>query len=308
MRNNAKCRDCIEDNNFTREINFENDVPSKLKTLHSLVVQYVSQGKYDLALPLCRQVIEDLESTRGHYDADVAVMLYTMALVYRDQKNYKEAIKHLNDSLHIRETIFGREDLTVASTLNNLSVLYGKIKQLDQAEIMCKKALEIRETVLGSSHADVAKQLTNLALIYQYKKKFKEAENCFIRAKNIYETQLGKNDAYSIKTQSNLGLLYVKEEKYYEALKVYEKDRKDLYNRPYDQLGQWHKASNVDRPTINSIFKYLIVTYSKLNEYEKLIMLRSIKQESQSCQKLNKIKYLIKIIRKDENNCDNNLI
>ena len=42
------------------------EIPSRLKTLHNLVIQYASQGRYEVAVPLCRQALEDLERTSGH--------------------------------------------------------------------------------------------------------------------------------------------------------------------------------------------------------------------------------------------------
>jgi kinesin light chain len=42
------------------------EIPARLKTLHNLVIQYASQGRYEVAVPLCRQALEDLERTSGH--------------------------------------------------------------------------------------------------------------------------------------------------------------------------------------------------------------------------------------------------
>ena len=61
------------------------EIPSRLKTLHNLVVQYASQGRYEVAVPLCRQALEDLEKTSGHDHPDVATMLNILALVYRSK-------------------------------------------------------------------------------------------------------------------------------------------------------------------------------------------------------------------------------
>lgn len=45
---------------------YSSDIPMRLKTLHNLVIQYASQGRYEIAIPLCRQALEDLERTSGH--------------------------------------------------------------------------------------------------------------------------------------------------------------------------------------------------------------------------------------------------
>jgi len=59
------------------------EIPTRLRTLHNLVIQYASQGRYEVAVPLCKQALEDLEKTSGHDHPDVATMLNILALVYR---------------------------------------------------------------------------------------------------------------------------------------------------------------------------------------------------------------------------------
>ena len=150
------------------------EIPSRLKTLHNLVVQYASQGRYEVAVPLCRQALEDLEKTSGHDHPDVATMLNILALVYRNQNRFKEAANLLNDALAIREKTLGKDHPAVAATLNNLAVLHAKRNKFKEAEPLCQRALEIREKVLGRDHPDVAKQLNNLALLCQNQSKYQE--------------------------------------------------------------------------------------------------------------------------------------
>lgn len=59
------------------------EIPARLRTLHNLVIQYASQGRYEVAVPLCKQALEDLERTSGRGHPDVATMLNILALVYR---------------------------------------------------------------------------------------------------------------------------------------------------------------------------------------------------------------------------------
>lgn len=59
------------------------EIPARLRTLHNLVIQYASQGRYEVAVPLCKQALDDLEKTSGHDHPDVATMLNILALVYR---------------------------------------------------------------------------------------------------------------------------------------------------------------------------------------------------------------------------------
>ncbi|XP_066876300.1 kinesin light chain 3 isoform X2 [Kogia breviceps] len=197
------------------------EIPARLRTLHNLVLQYTGQGRYEVAAPLCRQALEDLERSSGHCHPDVATMLNILALVYRDQNKYKEATDLLQDALQIREQTLGREHPAVAATLNNLAVLYGKRGRYQEAEPLCQRALEIREKVLGANHPDVAKQLNNLALLCQNQGKFEEVEQHYARALSIYKALGGPHDPNVAKTKNNLASAYLKQNKYQQAEELY---------------------------------------------------------------------------------------
>uniref|UniRef100_A0A8C1X2S8 Kinesin light chain n=1 Tax=Cyprinus carpio TaxID=7962 RepID=A0A8C1X2S8_CYPCA len=207
------------------------EIPARLRTLHNLVIQYASQGRYEVAVPLCKQALEDLEKTSGHNHPDVATMLNILALVYRDQNKYKEAAHLLNDALAIREKTLGKDHPAVAATLNNLAVLYGKRGKHKEAEPLCKRALEIREKVLGKFHPDVAKQLNNLALLCQNQGKYEEVEYYYRRALEIYENKLGTDDPNVAKTKNNLATCYLKQGKFKDAETLY----KEILTRAHEK-------------------------------------------------------------------------
>ena len=48
---------------FAQQVNAGYEIPARLRTLHNLVIQYASQGRYEVAVPLCKQALEDLEKT-----------------------------------------------------------------------------------------------------------------------------------------------------------------------------------------------------------------------------------------------------
>jgi len=277
------------------------EIPARLRTLHNLVIQYASQGRYEVAVPLCKQALEDLEKTSGHDHPDVATMLNILALVYRDQGKYKEAANLLNDALGIREKTLGPDHPAVAATLNNLAVLYGKRGKYKEAEPLCKRALEIREKVLGKDHPDVAKQLNNLALLCQNQGKYEEVEKYYRRALDIYVKKLGQDDPNVAKTKNNLASAYLKQGKYKQAeilykevlTRAHEKDfgKVDDDNKPiwmqaeereenkgknkdssagvqYGDYGGWHKAAKVDSPTVTTTLKNLGALYRRQGKYE----------------------------------------
>ncbi|XP_026092248.1 kinesin light chain 1 isoform X1 [Carassius auratus] len=274
------------------------EIPARLRTLHNLVIQYAAQGRYEVAVPLCKQALEDLEKTSGHDHPDVATMLNILALVYRDQNKYKEAAHLLNDALSIREKTLGNDHPAVAATLNNLAVLYGKRGKYKEAEPLCKRALEIREKVLGREHPDVAKQLNNLALLCQNQGKYEEVEYYYCRALDIYEKKLGPDDPNVAKTKNNLASCYLKQGKYKEAeilykeilTRAHEKEfgSVDAENKPiwmhaeerqeskgkladgnhYGEYGGWYKACKLNSPTVNTTLRNLGALYRKQGKIE----------------------------------------
>uniref|UniRef100_A0A4W5M720 Kinesin light chain n=1 Tax=Hucho hucho TaxID=62062 RepID=A0A4W5M720_9TELE len=272
------------------------EIPARLRTLHNLVIQYASQGRYEVAVPLCKQALEDLEKTSGHDHPDVATMLNILALVYRDQNKYKEAAHLLNDALSIREKTLGKDHPAVAATLNNLAVLYGKRGKYKEAEPLCKRALEIRAKVLGKDHPDVAKQLNNLALLCQNQGKYEEVEYYYCRALEIYECRLGPDDPNVAKTKNNLASCYLKQGKYKEAEILYkeiltqahEKEfgSVDAENKPiwmhaeereeckvslkdgYGDYGGWYKNCKVNSPTVNTTLRNLGALYRRQGKME----------------------------------------
>uniref|UniRef100_A0AAZ3SQE2 Kinesin light chain n=1 Tax=Oncorhynchus tshawytscha TaxID=74940 RepID=A0AAZ3SQE2_ONCTS len=278
------------------------EIPARLRTLHNLVIQYASQGRYEVAVPLCKQALEDLEKTSGHDHPDVATMLNILALVYRDQNKYKEAAHLLNDALAIREKTLGKDHPAVAATLNNLAVLYGKRGKYKEAEPLCKRALEIREKVLGKYHPDVAKQLNNLALLCQNQGKYEEVEYYYRRALEIYQSKLGADDPNVAKTKNNLATCYLKQGKFKDAESLYKEiltrahekefgsvnndnkpiwmhaeereESKVLYSMdlkdavPYGEYGSWYKACKVDSPTVNTTLKSLGALYRRQGKLE----------------------------------------
>ncbi|KAM9500533.1 kinesin light chain 2 [Clarias gariepinus] len=274
------------------------EIPARLRTLHNLVIQYASQGRYEVAVPLCKQALEDLEKTSGHDHPDVATMLNILALVYRDQNKYKEAAHLLNDALAIREKTLGKDHPAVAATLNNLAVLYGKRGKYKEAEPLCKRALEIREKVLGKYHPDVAKQLNNLALLCQNQGKYEEVVYYYSRALEIYESKLGADDPNVAKTKNNLATCYLKQGKFKDAEALYKEiltrahekqfgsvnnDNKPIWmhaeereeskgkkkdSSPYGEYGSWYKACKVDSPTVTNTLRSLGALYRRQGKLE----------------------------------------
>lgn len=218
------------------------EIPARIRTLHNLVIKYAQKGRYEVAVPLCKQALEDLEKTSGPNHPDFATMLNILALVYRDQHLYREATQLLNEALHIREKTLGADDPGVAATLNNLAVLYGKRGLYEDALPLCKRALAIREKRYGPDHPDVAKQLNNLALLCVNLSRFDEVHQYYSRAIDIYEKALGPDDPVVYKTKNNLASALYKKNDFKQADAIY----KEVINRAHER--EFGEISDDNKP------------------------------------------------------------
>lgn len=80
--------------------NDESEALSRFKSLQCLAIHYASEGKFEVALPLCEQAVEDLEKTTiGRFHPYVTRMMSMAGLVYGVQNKYKEATKFLHDAI-----------------------------------------------------------------------------------------------------------------------------------------------------------------------------------------------------------------
>uniref|UniRef100_A0A673HVE5 Kinesin light chain n=1 Tax=Sinocyclocheilus rhinocerous TaxID=307959 RepID=A0A673HVE5_9TELE len=239
------------------------EIPARLRTLHNLVIQYASQGRYEVAVPLCKQALEDLEKTSGHDHPDVATMLNILALVYRDQNKYKEAAHLLNDALSIREKTLGKDHPAVSHLLVSVCVY------------ICQ--------VLGKDHPDVAKQLNNLALLCQNQGKYEEVEYYYCRALEIYECRLGPDDPNVAKTKNNLASCFLKQGKYKEAEVLYKEILTRAHEKEFGSVDAenkpiWMHAEEreemskvcvcVDLPTVNTTLRNLGALYRRQGKLE----------------------------------------
>lgn len=217
------------------------EIPARIRTLHNLVIKYAQKGRYEVAVPLCKQALEDLEKTSGPDHPDFATMLNILALVYRDQHMYREATQLLNEALRIREKTLGPDDPGVAATLNNLAVLYGKRGLYEDALPLCKRALAIREKRYGPDHPDVAKQLNNLALLCVNLGKSDEVHQYYSRAIDIYEKALGPNDPVVYKTKNNLASALYKKNDFKRADAIYKEVISRAHEKEFGKINEENK-------------------------------------------------------------------
>ncbi|XP_011847179.1 PREDICTED: kinesin light chain 1-like [Mandrillus leucophaeus] len=212
------------------------EIPARLRTLHNLVIQYASQGRYEVAVPLCKQALEDLEKTSGHDHPDVATMLNILALVYR--------------------LVLGKDHPDVAKQLNNLALLCQNQGKYEEVEYYYQRALEIYQTKLGPDDPNVAKTKNNLASCYLKQGKFKQAETLYKEIlTRAHEREFGSVD------DENKPIWMHAEER--EECKGKQKD-----GTSFGEYGGWYKACKVDSPTVTTTLKNLGALYRRQGKFE----------------------------------------
>uniref|UniRef100_A0A672MFG5 Kinesin light chain n=1 Tax=Sinocyclocheilus grahami TaxID=75366 RepID=A0A672MFG5_SINGR len=220
------------------------EIPARLRTLHNLVIQYASQGRYEVAVPLCKQALEDLEKTSGHDHPDVATMLNILALVYRDQNKYKEAANLLNDALAIREKTLGRDHPAVRTCLTLISVSgsmcsphYRKKQCKQPVSAVCESMLCNTITHYIELNVCVCVCVFGLELMLFLCPWFPPADEnkpIWMHAEEREEQSKGKQKDGSL----------------------------------FGEYGGWYKACKVDSPTVTTTLKNLGALYKRQGKFE----------------------------------------
>lgn len=139
----------------------EMEMPPRLRTLHTLVMRYASEGCYEVAVPLCKQALKDLEEASG---------VYGRSRIVKGSKANKREL--------------GAECTVELANADNGWILYMQPQSLEQItpNVPPRK---------GHVHPDVATMLNIFALVCRDQKKIKEAIDLLSEALNIREVVLG---------------------------------------------------------------------------------------------------------------------
>ena len=97
-----------------------------------------------MAIPLCKQSIEEFSKYYGATHIHVATLYSVLATLHRRQRQYNEAATALNSALMIREIHFNKDHPIVINTINTLAYLYLKMNKYKEAEQFGIRGIEVR--------------------------------------------------------------------------------------------------------------------------------------------------------------------
>ncbi|GFU97281.1 kinesin light chain [Trichonephila clavipes] len=86
----------------------------RLKIFYNLVMGYIAKGSYEIAAPLCKTTLQDLQEKYGPNHPDVVAMMDIITIVYRGMRRYKDAAKIQLEVLEIKTKTLSKNDISVS--------------------------------------------------------------------------------------------------------------------------------------------------------------------------------------------------
>ncbi|GFY48244.1 kinesin light chain [Trichonephila inaurata madagascariensis] len=105
----------------------------RLKIFYNLVMGYIAKGSYEIAAPLCKTTLQDLQEKYGPNHPDVVAMMDIITIVYRGMRRYKDAAKIQLEVLEIKKKTLSKNDISAS--------LYVETEHYKEAEKLYKEIL-----------------------------------------------------------------------------------------------------------------------------------------------------------------------
>lgn len=95
-----------------KTVDEESEALTQFRSLQTLAIYYASEGKYEVALSLCKQAVHNLKKTTvGRFHPYVTRMMSIVGLVYGVQNKYQAATKLLHDAIREKTQPFTFESV-----------------------------------------------------------------------------------------------------------------------------------------------------------------------------------------------------
>jgi len=164
--------------------------PVTLKTLESLAMLYLDQGRHERAERCLRRVLERQENSPGVVPRRRAATLHNLAAVYQARRSFAAAESTYRRALNIWDSLDPAAPER-GNTLGGLGTIAYWKRDFDEAGRLLEAALAIEEAAYGAGHLKVAARLQSLAEVYAAQDRWEEARSCCERAITAWETTAG---------------------------------------------------------------------------------------------------------------------
>ena len=195
----------------------------EVTNLKQEITRLSQEGRYELAIPAAKRLVEIIKNERGPDDLGTAQALYILGVISHKAGDDEGARLDAEQALAIFEKALGQEHPQTLQALIAVGIIQQFLKNFGQAETNLARALEISERVHGPFHPDTGQSLNNLAELYRDQGKDDRAEPLLLRALSISEQTLGPEHLQTAKGLHNLAALYVSRKRLKEAQPLYER-------------------------------------------------------------------------------------
>ena len=115
------------------------DVSPNIKRDFDLILEYAVNGRYDVAIPLCKHTL--CKSAGQRTKGDEYQLSNTLGDMYFKRKQHLECESYLRRALDIRQQICGSNDKTCIEIKSKLSIALFEQKRYKESELLSKEVL-----------------------------------------------------------------------------------------------------------------------------------------------------------------------
>ena len=166
--------------------------PANMLSMNNEAAMLSSQGKYQEAEKIHRQVLTIMETVLEKKHPDTLTSMNNLAGVLRSQGRYEEAERMFRQVLTLRERVLKKEHPSTLTSMNNLAETLSRQAKYIEAEEIYRQVLTLREMVLGKEHPDTLTSVYCLAHLLHQNKRYKDTEVFYRRAYAGYRKTLGE--------------------------------------------------------------------------------------------------------------------
>ncbi|HKO61847.1 MAG TPA: tetratricopeptide repeat protein [Pyrinomonadaceae bacterium] len=178
------------------------------------------QGKFDLAIALVLQAIEQSERAGRSTYPDLAMRWLQLSKTHEAGGNYEKAEVAYKRTLSLTEQTHGPNHPYTACELNNLAGMYDRKLEYDKSEPIYLRSLKIFEQTEGSEQ-NLAYTAGQLGWLHLQKSEFDKAEPFFKRAVDVSEKALGEDSPIYAIHLNGLAALYQRTKDFSRAESLY---------------------------------------------------------------------------------------
>ncbi len=195
--------------------------PDLAASLNELASAHFYAGRYTVADPLFRRVLEMNRRLYGERHPLVADALINVGAVQYDLGYYTQAEKLDRQALAIDLTYYGKDHPETAHAWTVLGRALLKQNRFDEGIAVLNKALAVEEQVYGPVSRQVASVLNELGSAAYARKDLDEAEAQFSRMADVYRAVYNGHHYLIGIAESNLAGVYLERKQYARAEQLY---------------------------------------------------------------------------------------